>query len=70
MGLPVTARRVIVEARAAETPAIAAKEIGRDATFIEKDVLPRIAERQPVSPPAAVSGDVGAPLLVGVDRFS
>ena len=69
MRLPVPARRVIVEARAPETPAIAAKEVGRDTAFIEKDVLARVAERQPVSPAAAVSGDVGAPLLVGVDRF-
>jgi hypothetical protein len=67
--LPVTARRVIVEARAPETPPIATKEVGRDATFIEKDVLTRIAKRQPISPPAAVRGDVSAPLLVGVDRF-
>jgi hypothetical protein len=67
--LPVTARRVIVEARAPETPTIAAQEVGRDATFIEKDVLSRVAERQPVSPLAAFSGDVGAPLLVGVNRF-
>ena len=67
--LPVTARRVIVEARAPETPTVAAKQVGRDAAFIEKDVLPRVAERQPVSPAAALSGDVGAPLFVGVDRF-
>ena len=69
MRLPVTARRVIMEARASETPAIAAQEVGRDATFIEKDVLARVADGQPVSPAAAVSGDVDAPLLVGVDRF-
>ena len=69
MRLPVTARRVIVEARAPETPAIAPKEVGRDTAFIEKDVLARVAEGQPVSPAAAVSGDVDAPLLVGVDRF-
>jgi hypothetical protein len=69
MRLPVPARGVIVEARAPETPAIAAKEVRRDATFIEKDVLARVAERQPVSPPAPISGDVGAPLFVGVDRF-
>jgi hypothetical protein len=60
---------VIVEARAPETPTIAAKQVGRDTTFIEKDVLSRVAERQPVSPPATVRGDVNAPLLVGVDRF-
>jgi hypothetical protein len=67
--LPVAARRVIVEARASETPPIAAQEVGRDATLIEKDVLARVAQRQPVSPPTSVSRDVGAPLLVGVDRF-
>jgi hypothetical protein len=67
--LPVPARRVIVEARAPETPPIAAQEVGRDATFIEKDVPSRVAEREPVSPPAAFSGDISAPLLVGVDRL-
>jgi hypothetical protein len=60
---------VIVEARAPETPTIAAQEVGRDATFIEEDVLARVAEWLPVSPPAAFRGDVSAPLLVGVDRF-
>ena len=67
--LPVAARRVIVEARASETPTIAAEQVGGDATFIEKDVLPCVAQGQPVSPPAAFSGDVGAPLFVGVYRF-
>jgi len=67
--LPVPTRRVIVEACAPKTPTVAAKQVRRDATFIEKDVLPCVAQRQPVSPTAAFSGDVGAPLLVGVHRF-
>ena len=69
VGLPVPARRVIAESQAPETPTIAAEKVGRDAAFIKKDVLPRVAERQPVSPAAPLSGDVGPPLLVGVDRF-
>jgi hypothetical protein len=60
---------VIVEARAPETPTVTAKQVRRDATFIEKDVLPCVAQWQPVAPTAAFSGDVGAPLLVSVNRF-
>jgi hypothetical protein len=47
------ARRVIVEARAAQTAAVPSQQIGRDATLIEKDALPDIAHRLPPSPPAA-----------------
>lgn len=67
--LPVTAGRVIAHARAARATAIAADEIRGDATFIEKNVVPQIAERLPLTPAAPVSGDVGPPLFVGVDRF-
>ena len=63
------ARCVIVQARAAETPSVTAEQIGGHPTLIEKDVLPRVAERQPVPPAATLSGDVGPPLLVGVDCF-
>jgi hypothetical protein len=67
--LPMPARRVIAEPNAAWTPPVATEEIGGHAAFIDKDVLPRIAERQPVPPAATLSGDVGPPLLVGVYGF-
>ena len=66
---PVTAGCVIAEPRATRTPAVPTEEIGRDAAFIEKDVLPHIAERQPLAPAATLSDDIGAALLVGVYRF-
>ena len=69
VGLPVPAGRVIAESLAPKTPTIAAKQVRRDAAFIEKEVLPHIAERQPVPPAASLRRDVGPPLLVGVDRF-
>jgi hypothetical protein len=67
--LPVTARRVIAEPRAARTPAVAPQQISRDAAFIEKDVLPQVAQRQPLAPLATLNDDVGTALFVGVDRF-
>jgi hypothetical protein len=67
--LPMTAGCVIAYAHAATTAAVAAQQIGRDAAFIEKDVLPGIAQRQPVAPAAPLSDDVRAPLFVGVYRF-
>ena len=60
---------MIVEALASKTPTISAEQVGRDAAFIEKDVLSRVAEWQPVSPAAPLSSDVGPSLLLGVDRF-
>ena len=67
--LPVAAGRVIVQAHAAETAPVSTQEIGRDAAFIEIHVLPGVAQRQPVAPAAPLSGHVGAPLFVGVERF-
>ena len=67
--LPVAARRVIVEARAAQTAAIPSQQIGRDATLIEKDVLPDIAQRLPPAPPAARRRHVRSSLFVGVYGF-
>ena len=64
-----TARRVVVEARAAGTPAVAAQQIRRHAAFVEKDVLAgsRAAAARPPLPP--LRGDVRAPLFVGVYGF-
>jgi len=69
MRLPMPARGVIVQPGAAWTPPIAAEEIGGYPTLIEKDVLPRVSDRQPCPPVAPLSGDVGPPLLVGVYGF-
>ena len=63
------AGRVIAQAHAAQAAPVAAQQIGRDAAFIDEDVLPRVAEWQPIAPAAPFSGDVGAPLLVGVYCF-
>jgi hypothetical protein len=60
---------VIAEAGAARAAAVAPEQIGRHAAFIEKDILTGIMERLPVAPPPTVSGDVGAALFVGVERF-
>ena len=43
--VPVTARRVIAEPQAARAPPVPAEQIGRDAGFIEEEVLARIAQR-------------------------
>jgi hypothetical protein len=67
--LPVAAGRVVSESCAARTPPVAAQEIGRDTAFIEKDVLAHIAKRLPLAPAPTVSGDIGPPLFVGVNRF-
>ena len=67
--LPVSAGRVIAEPQAARAAAVAPQQIGRDAGFVEKDVVPGIAQRLRVVPLAARRGDVRAPLFVGVYRF-
>jgi hypothetical protein len=67
--LPMTAGCVIAQAHAAATASVAAQPIGRDAAFIEKDVPPGVAQRQPVAPAAPRRDDVRAPLFVGVYRF-
>ena len=62
-------RRVIADARARRTAAVAPQQVRRDAALIEEDILPPIAKGQPVAPPAPLSGDVGTALFVGVNRF-
>jgi hypothetical protein len=67
--LPVTAGRVIAQAVAAETAAVAPQQIRRDAALIEEDVLRDVAERLPGAPALTGQDDVRAALFVGVDRF-
>jgi hypothetical protein len=69
MRLPMTAGRVVVEPRPTRTSPVPPQQIGRDAAFVEKDVLPYIAERLPLAPAAPLSRDVWTPLLVGVQGF-
>ena len=42
---PMAAGRVIVQPRATRAPTVAAQQIGRHATFVEKHVLPGIMQR-------------------------
>jgi hypothetical protein len=60
---------VIVQPDAARTAAIPSQQVGRHTTFIEKHVLAPVAQRLPVPPSAAISGNVGTALFVGVDGF-
>ena len=69
VGLPVTAGRVIAEARAARAPSIAAQQIRRDAAFIKKQILPHVTQRLPARPVPTRRGDVRATLFVGVYGF-
>jgi hypothetical protein len=69
VSLPMPARRVVAQAGAAQTPSVPAQQVGRDAAFIQEDILLRIAERQPGPPAAPFSDDVGPPLFVGVYGF-
>jgi hypothetical protein len=58
-----------VEPRPPRTSTVPPQQIGGDAAFVEKDVLPHIAERLPLAPAAPLSDDVGASLLLGVNGF-
>lgn len=67
--LPVPARRVIPEACAARTAAIATQEVGRDARFINEDVGARVVQRLRGVPLAPGGRDVRPALFVGVYGF-
>lgn len=69
MRLPMTAGCVVVEPRPTRTSPVPPQQIGGDAAFVEKDVLPHIPERLPLAPTAPLSDDVWAALLVGVNGF-
>lgn len=69
VGLPVPVGRVIAEPQAAETPTVTAQEVGRDARFVNEDVVARIAQREPVLPSPPRGRDIRTPLFVGVYRF-
>jgi len=67
--LPMPARRVIDGARAARAARIATQQLRRDARFVDKDKRPRVVKGLRVAPAPPLSGDVGAALFVGVNRF-
>ncbi len=67
--LPVVVRRVIVDAGAPPTPAVAPYQVRGDPTFIEKDEPRWINRRRDASPVRSGRGDVGAILLGRADRF-
>ena len=69
MGLPMAARRVIVEPFAPRTAPVPAQQIGGHSTLVEEHVLAHIVERLPRSPRPTRRHDVRASLFVGVDRF-
>jgi hypothetical protein len=60
---------VIVQPRPAGTPAVPPQEIGGDAAFVEKHILPRIVEWLRVAPLPPRGRDVRPALFVGVYRF-
>ena len=67
--VPVTTGCVVMEADAAGTSAVPAQQIRRHAAFIDKDILTRIAEREPRSPLPPLRRDISPSLFVGVYGF-
>ena len=67
--LPMTAGRVIAQARAAQTAAVPTQQIRRDPAFIQKQILRYVAKRLPRLPLPSGRGDIRPTLLVGVYRF-
>ena len=67
--LPVATRGVVVQPYAAETPALAAEQIGRHPAFIEEHVLADVSQRLPRPPLPPRRRDVRPALLVGVHGF-
>ena len=67
--LPMTAGRVITQARAAQTAAVPTEQIRRDPAFIQKQILRHVPERLPGLPLPPGRGDIRPTLLVGVYRF-
>jgi hypothetical protein len=67
--LPMTAGRVIVEARAARTPTVAPQQVRRHATLVEEHVVPGVVQRLRVAPPPTLRRYVSASLFGGVYGF-
>jgi hypothetical protein len=60
---------VIVKTGAPGATPIAAEQVGRDATFVDEQILLRVVRGKAVAPAATVRDDVATPLFVGVYGF-
>ena len=69
MGLPMAARRVIVEPFASRTAPVPTQQIGGHPTLVEEHVLADIVEGQPQAPLPTRRHDIRASLFVGVYGF-
>jgi hypothetical protein len=69
VSLPVATGRVIGDARPARTPPVAPEQIGRDARFVEEDILTGVVQRQALAPLSARGGDISATLFGCVYGF-
>jgi hypothetical protein len=67
--LPMTARRVVAQARPARAASVAAEQVSGDAAFIEKHRLARVPQGLPRLPPPAGVGDIRPTLFGGVYGF-
>jgi hypothetical protein len=67
--LPVTARRVVVKARAARTSSVPTQEVRRHAALVDKHIVVGVVQRQPVSPLPTLRCHISASLFVGVYGF-
>jgi hypothetical protein len=67
--LPMSAGRVITQARPDGTPTVSPQQVGRDATFVEKHILAHVSQRLPGAPLPPCGGDIRPTLFVGVYRF-
>ena len=69
VGLPVTARRVIADPRAADTARVPPQQVRGDAGFVDEDVLSRIVERERLAPLTPGRRDIRTMLFGGVYGF-
>ena len=67
--LPMTARRVVAQARPARAASVAAEQVSGDAAFIEKHILARVPQGLPRLPPPAGVGNIRPTLFGGVYGF-
>ena len=67
--LPVTARRVIAQPRAARAASIAAQQIRRDPALVEEQILAHVPQRLDARPGPTRRSDIRPALFVGVYGF-
>lgn len=67
--LPMAARRVVVETRAARTSPVPTQEVSGHAALVDKHIVVGVVQRQPVSPLPTLRRHISASLFVGVYGF-